>query len=457
MLPLKEIFTRRHTPLIIALFLLEAVFLAAMFKSFGLAVLLLLFVLCFFLVSNFPEYGLALAATGSVLVMLIFDNIELYLPMPILIIYLFFIFFGLTVFFFKENIAIKFRLKGPQLLSLFLLGLLVFGYSYSTNPSYAIRKIAFYILFNLALVFIPLIFAKDQKRIYNIGYWIYILGIIFGIIATILAISSQQSIRFHASENINPIWLARSLGISAVFSFFVMITLKRRFLKLIVLFSNIVLLFPMIRSWSRAPFIGLLGSLLLMLFLQPKIRKSNKIILGVIGLAVGLFFLRAAPNQITSRMQTPVTEEWSAAFRLLAWYKAYGFFMQSPLLGIGTGSFKLNLPFVPFLYPHNLILEMACENGVLGLLIIILFLSATVFLGLSTIRKAHVYKEKQLAIVLLVAFTYTVWNAMFSGDISSNESVWLFSGLICALNFNLSLKETSPLKQIGETPLYLLR
>jgi O-antigen ligase len=433
MLPLKEIVMRRQSSLIMALILLEVIFLMVMLKSFGLAVLFLLFITSFFLVANFPEYSLALAATGSVLIMLIFDNLDLSLPMPILIIYLFFIILGLIVYCFKENIKIKLQLSLPQLLSLFLLGVLVFGYTYSTNPSYAIRKIAFYILFNLALVFVPLLLAKEQNRIYNIGYWIYILGIIFGIITTIIAMNSQQSVRFHASENINPIWLARSLGVSIIFSFFVIMNLKRRFLKLIVLFSNFVMLFPMIRSWSRAPFIGLLGSLLLMLVLQPKIKESYKIILGAVFLAAGLFLLRAAPNQIASRMQTPVTEEWSAAFRLLAWYKAFGFFMQSPLLGIGTGSFKLDLPFTPFLYPHNLVLEMACENGVIGLLLIILFLSFTFFLGIKTIRKALVFKEKQLAIVLLAAFTYTAWNAMFSGDISSNESVWLYSGLICAL------------------------
>lgn len=442
MLSSNVIFVRRHASLIIVTLLLEAMFLAMLLKSFGLAVLFLLFVFSFFLVSNFPEYGLALAATGNVLIMLIFDNIDLYLPMPILIIYLFFIFFGLTVFFFKENVKIELQLRLPQLSSLLLLAVLVFGYFYSTDSSYAVRKIVFYILFNLALVFVPLIFSKDQNRIQSICYWIYTLGLILSIIATILAINTPQFIRFHASENINPIWLARSLGISAIFSFYIIINLKRRFFKLLVIISNIAFIFPMIRSWSRAPIIGLLGSLILLLFLQPKIKKKSKVLFGTICLIIGLLFLYTTSNQIADRLRTPLSEEWSAAFRFLAWYKAWSYFVQSPLLGIGTGSFKLDLPFTPFHYPHNLILEMACENGVLGLFIIILFLSATLILGIRTIQKAFHFKEKQLAIVLFVAFIYTVWNAMFSGDISSNESVWLFAGLISALNFNLSCKET---------------
>jgi O-antigen ligase len=122
---------------------------------------------------------------------------------------------------------------------------------------------------------------------------------------------------------------------------------------------------------------------------------------------------------------------------VFAWIQAVQDFLGSPLTGIGTGSFALNTPWLDLYWPHNLFLEMACENGLIGLGLILFFVVLVVIYGFKNIffyAKCNLNIQLQLSIASSCLFAFSLWNSMFSGDISTNPVVWFSAGLIYALH-----------------------
>ena len=120
--------------------------------------------------------------------------------------------------------------------------------------------------------------------------------------------------------------------------------------------------------------------------------------------------------------------------RTHSWSLAWNAFLAHPAFGIGTGSFfsisGINR------YPHNLLLEVAAELGLVGLVLVVGFLAST-WLAMSRARTLQDRGDLQVAVVIAL-FAAALVNAMFSGDIQTNSSVWLAAGL----GLGLSLRST---------------
>ena len=181
--------------------------------------------------------------------------------------------------------------------------------------------------------------------------------------------------------------------------------------------------------------VGLLAIIAWYFFLNPKYRISTKIKISLpLGFAA-IFFLINSASQLTARLQTPLMSEMSTAFRFIAWYKGTLDFFSSPILGIGTGSFELVSPWIVFDYPHNLFVEIASENGVLGLVILFAIIILGFRYSFFSIKAFANRQEQTLmwrSITFFAIFLFALWNSMFSGDLALNEIVWFSIGLIYA-------------------------
>ncbi len=413
----------------------ELLFLFILFKNTNFSVFFILLFFSFPLIYRFPEFGLAIAVTGRIILHVLFDYIIVGLPFPALVIYLIISIGGALLFVLQKPVLSSISIKAPQIITLLLFLLLLFGATFTTNPAYASQKLFFYFLFNILLVFLPLVFVNEIIRIGNIFIFAYFIGLLLGIVSTYLALHSPNYLRFQPSENVNPIWLSSSLGASLLASIYLLQKLKRRFPKILVVSTYPLFIYPMLRSWSRGPLLGLFLSLFLFYFLQPNTSKRQKIIAGSVVFIASIAFLFFTSNQIVARLRMPLSQEMSAAFRILAWIESLHLFKANPLFGIGTGSFFINFPFAPFIYPHNIFLEIACENGVAGLLLLFSFTFLTIKMAIRTIRFSS-GKMAQLAIIALVLFFYALWNSLLSGDISTNENLWLTAGILTSLSIS---------------------
>ncbi len=99
--------------------------------------------------------------------------------------------------------------------------------------------------------------------------------------------------------------------------------------------------------------------------------------------------------------------------RIQALKEGLNMFKESPLWGKGCGSFNSNISLRKDLkYPHNLLVEILSETGILGLLCLLI--------GFYYLIKQIINFELKVKITLLMIIIYNLILAQFSKDISTN-------------------------------------
>jgi O-antigen ligase len=112
-------------------------------------------------------------------------------------------------------------------------------------------------------------------------------------------------------------------------------------------------------------------------------------------------------------------------------------FLHQPVLGAGVGAFAGSVPdsLHPdqfYQYPHNVLVELAAETGVIGLLLVF----APLVAGWAILFWRGVHEgSPQIAVILLItAVFFTV--ASVSGDIPSDRGLWIFGIVALKLGFD---------------------
>ncbi|NOZ63233.1 MAG: O-antigen ligase family protein [Calditrichaeota bacterium] len=422
----------------IAIAVIELFYLLLLIKSTTLSILFMLLICGSFVLYVTPEFGFAIPFTINILLYYLFDQVEVSISMAAFKLYL--LIFPLSIVFYHIKSERKKLFYADRFFWVaILIGvILIAGLPYSADKIYGAKKIIFYFIVNIPLLYAAYLLRGNERSIEKLIFSIFLIGMIITIFSFYSAMSNIffKFVRFRLSENIGPLTIGRALGLSIITGIYFFSRYKQIVLKTFFGIITTLMIMPVIWSGSRGPTLGVLLSILLFFFLQPTQSKFRKILFSLLFALGGIYYLSHSSSQVSVRMATPIASEASAAFRILAWIQAIQQFIGSPFLGIGTGSFYFDTGIIPLVYPHNLILELACENGIPGLFIIVYFLYLATKQGFKNIRYYH-HKNRRLALQLsitaLTLFFFSVWNAMFSGDIYVNMIVWGPAGLIWAL------------------------
>ena len=205
---------------------------------------------------------------------------------------------------------------------------------------------------------------------------------------------------------LNPIWLARDLGISLLAALSIFKNKAMRLLAIFIMVLGIVL------TRSRGPLIALAISLFAVY--SHKSLKSKKygklapsiVVLSLLGI---ISILGVGADDYFVRGESSFLEERNVSARILLYKSAWNDFLDSPVLGKGVGSFL----HYGHTYPHNIVLELMAETGLLGL---VLFLIA--------LRPRSMFSfNNRFAVYMLFSLITT----MFSGDLEKNAYLVAFS------------------------------
>ncbi|MBD3288787.1 hypothetical protein GF337_08300 [candidate division KSB1 bacterium] len=419
--------------------LLEVLFLLLLLKSATLGIFFAVFSCALFLLYLYPEFAFAIALTGNIILYWFYEYINITFPFAALLTYIVLCSTATLFIFMKEANGIN--LNWNKLFTLtFAIGfLMILGIAYSSNKGYGLSKTGLYFVFNISYFVIALLLKNKYRKMNNLFIFAFFIGFTFALICFWIASEFVyfKFVRFSPAESINPIILSRSLGISAICGLYVFVRNRKNIFGILALTLIPITIAPMLWSGSRAPLLGLMITFLLYYLLQPKQGIIRKISVSTFGFLAGLFYILHTSSHISARVSTPVAQEASAAFRVFAWIQAVQDFLGSPITGIGTGSFALNTPWLDLYWPHNLFLEMACENGMIGLGLILFFVILVAIYGFRNIfyyAKTNSNEMLQLSIASSCLFAFSLWNSMFSGDIATNPVVWFSAGLIYALH-----------------------
>lgn len=243
-------------------------------------------------------------------------------------------------------------------------------------------------------------------------------------------------------EGMNPIWLARSFALAGVCLF--LLPIKSNIVRGLGLVLVVTGILP---TGSRGPLIALCITLAVWLVSSSE-RVGVRVFISVISAGVltvsALLFagdrVETAVNSYFSRGQNQGFVEESG--RPMLFMRAIDDFMSSPVVGVGLGEFgqtgmrrsnvhsrnSSNLGY----YPHNIIMEILAELGVLGVIL------ATVAMRpgkwLWNMRNPYSYP-------FLLTFLYS----MTSGDINANTGVIIF-GTLARLTTQYPLIDEAPIE-----------
>lgn len=311
-----------------------------------------------------------------------------------------------------------------------LLGfLLLISLLWTKAPSYGTQKSLKFGLFLLSYVLVGHHLKNyfNEFIVFNIFFsclYIISLFIEYGSFGDIL-INVNDRFRLGGSkedlDNFNPIGISRYLGFSLICLYYLNKIFSTN--KIVIIYSSIYVSIAgvfLFFSATRAPIFSLLivFSIITVFFSKLRFKKILPILLiGVIVYfsAESVFKDKKAASLVEERYQN-ITDEGRLGIQAMA-IKAIN---ENIFLGAGVGNYGYLYTGKDIkVFPHNIFIEVLYENGLLGLIILLMI----IYYGFKKISNVKSDYECQF---LFISFLYFLINAQFSGDIETNSLLFLF-------------------------------
>ena len=301
---------------------------------------------------------------------------------------------------------------------------------------YGLEKFA-----NFWLIVVPIslvvIEKYDRKDVINTFYILLGVSCFLALLSAVgLSVSERTDNRMAALGG-GPIVFARWMGFGIISLLFLPVKIKNRYKYSLILIFFILAL----ASGSRGPMLALFLTGLVYVFLNFN-RVIVKISLGVCLLvSVLLFsglgkemskiggldrvFMNVAKKGGSSQSTSTRTNLAIGSFILLQHYP----------LGVGAGNWQAvsneirPTHLMPLEYPHNLLLEVACEYGVQALLLLLLLL---IFVFHLSFRKMMQYRRDKTSLypLLFYLFLFLFLNSLISGMLNDSRLLFIVISFI---------------------------
>lgn len=334
----------------------------------------------------------------------------------------------------------------PLVVYLLLATILLLGTTYTSAPNYGLEKSLRFATLGLIAFLAPVVFAHSVKEV-KLMIWILLA---VGILLSIVTIIAPHEVVLRATAETRggfleagPLSTATQIGTAAVVAFiFAIMTHTSKSLRIASLALIVLMMVGIIITASRGPFIGLGFTWFVAIFICRKgISKAwLPFIAGAIVIGLVVSFTKL-PEIATARVVTV----WKSGYHMKeAAYARTEMFIwtarripEHPILGHGTGAFATDRGGQDErAYPHNIILESLYEQGLVGAVIVGLFLWLIFRRWRQASRFVYLY-ELDIGIFQIVhmaglLFLFLFTQAMKSGDINDNRFMFFGAGLVIA-------------------------
>ncbi|MEI8273994.1 MAG: O-antigen ligase family protein [Paludibacter sp.] len=235
------------------------------------------------------------------------------------------------------------------------------------------------------------------------------------------------------------------LGLKIAISILILITImhdnrlkfkKNRYLFYVIILAMLIF---MIQTGSRVAFISLFLSLITYFFLRGKNFTLNNLYkllpVSIIFLFIWQFFL---VNTLLIKRIFMTVNEGDISGRDIRWVASLDLISKNPLFGQGeTGYARSIVPILDYYSsPHNVMIEILCYTGIVGLIIFLIFLTRTIICGINSYK---VDKD-----IFPVTLLIPIFGMILSGQIIGTKIAWVIFTFIIALpvskSFNNRLK-----------------
>ena len=299
-----------------------------------------------------------------------------------------------------------------------------------------------------SLLFLPVVpgalrVGSDERYLRQLVLTFLVAGVVTVALGIAALSSSERLVVFDT----NTIQTARAALLFPLLAMLFVPQQPSTLLRWVALVGSVLAVLVALASGSRGPVMALLGIGAVGLVWRVATSRGpgartllGTALLAAIGVAIvasGSIDLPSVSTQrfatfgdflgsITGGGETGGFDDESAGARLLLFGFAIDLFASSPFIGTGTGGYPALSPaalghFEANAYPHNAILQVAAEYGLLGVSILV----ALIFLALT--RRLP---ERSWALGVRLLFVFYLLNAMVSGDVFDDRVTWGLAMLV---------------------------
>ena len=317
---------------------------------------------------------------------------------------------------------------------------------YSPTPNYGAEKVVRFLGICSLLFFAPIVLVRRERDLR-----VFVVALVG--LSTALSVKTLYGL-FHIRLILNgwDQWVTSvtEIGAGQLAGMAILAIVYYRFASPNVIRWLTILCVPMLvvglaGANARGPILSLAVVLVLgAIFMrrQQSLQSQFLVTLFILGLLLGglVFLLNRTPGEAHDTMANKAEElsnlaaghnpGGTAGKRLEFYDDAMRAFESRPVIGWGVGGWS------QFYYhedkrgyPHNLFLEVAVEQGAVGLLVLCLFVMNIFWVA----ARQRVELGGRFSFILpVVAYSLSV--TMFSGDITDNRCFWMWCGLCIALS-----------------------
>ena len=323
---------------------------------------------------------------------------------------------------------------GPILAYLLFAAAVTISYLYTTAPEYGASKLLRFLGIGSILMIAPMFLIRTEEdlrrcaRMFVFASGVTVLQLIAGLETT------------NGDGDVTRIGAGWLVGMAATIVLFYPLFSRESTQRVFLVCSMPFFLAGLMASVARGPMVALSIVLLIRLVLWFKDgHRHTAVALTALSIVSGIgayYFLRdAGGHKYTTKARELArliegdTTTGSAAARIDFYRSTLAAIPDRPLLGQGAGSWSVfYYGRDERAYPHNLFLEVAFEEGLLGLGALLFFLASVC----SSIMWLYgETKSRHLTLGVLVLYCVVV--GMFSGDLDDNRLLWFWIGMTLAV------------------------
>jgi O-antigen ligase len=319
-------------------------------------------------------------------------------------------------------------------------GVLLVGVTYTSTPGYGLEKAARFSTLTLLAAVAPFFVIRGRRDLILFLAALAAGAIVVSVLALIVpptvaeGIASEADVQGRLSFG-GQIFPARFLVTGALVLLFAPVVFRGSWRYAGPLLSVGVMLVAL-GFGARGPILALVATLVCLLGLVAvKDPRQVLAVTGVCALAVLALTFVQLPGQADQRLGTAATDPLGTLRsdgRSALFGQAIDLASAHPLTGIGTGGFA---PYASLtsrqvlLYPHNIFLELASENGIFAPLLLLASLVGALVVLVRTALRVAARRDRQLLHLLAALLLLNLFAAQFSGDVNDNRTVWMFLGI----------------------------
>ncbi|MGI8961573.1 MAG: O-antigen ligase family protein [Bryobacteraceae bacterium] len=337
-----------------------------------------------------------------------------------------------------------------------LLELLVaFSYLHTISPEYGATLVSKFLTIDLFLFLVPLLLFRDERDFRHFALAMLAFAVPLALYRIFVTLTSSAG----ATEDITQIGAGHMIGMTILLIVNYQISPKQ-WLRTLIFLTFPLLTAGLVATDARGPAFACLALLGISVFkgqgsrfFSGKLAKAGILVmvLAIVGFTV--YKMTNTGNRRVTQKRAEIMQilsgempRGSVAARLFGYAGAISGFAKKPLSGLGAGGsrgylatyhgpFGLSGAELDLKYPHNIVLQVAAEQGIFGLIVLLAFLWSSY----KVMRSLSQATGGRLSCFFWI-FLFDVFCMMVSGDLDNWRAVWLWCGMALAMSRMLAAK-----------------